>query len=212
MTMIRLNYTMTNASISFSASKQLYIGGAIMVLAAIIVIVWGTLGQTTPRAVQNQIVELQSGDTYDLVASPVKKEIGGKIYTMLAYNGSIPGPLIKVGQGAEVTLNFKNDTDIETTLHSHGVRLGNAFDGTPPLTQEAMKPGESFTYKIKFPDVGMYWYHPHVREDYAQELGLYGNYLVTPSEPNYWNTVNRDVPLFLDDILIEDGQINLSKT
>ena len=201
---------MTNASISFSASKQLYIGGAIMVLAAIIVIVWGTLGQTTPRAVQNQIVELQSGDTYDLVASPVRKEIGGKTYTMLAYNGSIPGPLIKVAQGAEVTINFTNDTDMKTLLHSHGVRMDNAFDGSQ-TSQEEMEPGETFSYKLKFPDIGIYWYHPHVREDLQQELGLYGGYLVVPSAEDYWSPVNGEVALFLDDILIENGKINLSE-
>lgn len=95
---------------------------------------------------------------------------------MLAYNGSIPGPLIKVPQGAEITLNFKNDTDVDSTIHSHGVRVENKFDGVPDVTQEEVKPGESFTYKLKFSDVGMFWYHPHIREDYAQELGLYGNF------------------------------------
>jgi len=157
-------------------------------------------------------VELKNGDTYNLTAGFVAKKLGNRSYRMLAYNGSIPGPLIKAEQNAEVTINFKNNTDIETTIHSHGLRLDNAFDGVPDMTQKPVKPGESFTYKIKFPDAGMYWYHPHAREDYAQELGLYGNYLVTPGESGYWNLVNREVPLFLDDILIEDGQIRLSKT
>ncbi len=164
-----------------------------------------------PLAVPPAVVELKNGDSYELVAGFVLKEIGNRAYRMLAYNGSIPGPLIKVPQGAEVTINFRNDTDIETTIHSHGLRLGNKFDGTPPLTQEPVKPGQLFTYKVKFPDAGMYWYHPHVREDYAQELGLYGNYLVVPKSETYWNPVNQEVPLFLDDILIEDGNILLSK-
>ena len=164
-----------------------------------------------PEAKPTEVVELKNGDTYNLTADFVEKKLGNRSYRMLAYNGSIPGPLIKVEQNAEVIINFKNNTDIETTIHSHGIRLDNAFDGVPDMTQKSVQPGESFTYKIKFPDAGMYWYHPHVREDYAQELGLYGNYLVTPSEPNYWNKVNREVPLFLDDILIENGQIRLSK-
>src|SRR3989344_5025742 len=158
-----------------------------------------------------ETIELNNGDVYDLVAGVVKKEIGNRTYRMLAYNGSIPGPLIKAQQGTEVTINFKNDTDIETTIHSHGIRLDNAFDGVPDMTQKSVQPGESFTYKIKFPDTGMYWYHPHVREDYAQELGLYGNYLVTPKSANYWNPVNRAVSLFLAEILIDNGQIRLSK-
>lgn len=159
------------------------------------------------QAKDSEIVGLKNGDTYNLNASIVKKQIGNTEVKMLAYNGMIPGPLIKVEKGSEVTLNFTNNTDVDTTIHSHGVRLDNKFDGVPDVTQKAVKPGESFTYKIKFPDEGMYWYHPHIREDYAQELGLYGNYLVTPNDPNYWSQVNREVPLFLDDILIENGQI-----
>src|SRR3989338_4194813 len=207
---IRLNYTMTNTSTSFNAGKQLYIG-VLVVLAVIAVIAWVNPWRKAPPVAQSQIVELKDGDTYDLTASYVEKEINGVKHKMLAYNGMIPGPLLKIPQGAEVTINFKNDTDMRTLLHSHGIRMNNAFDGSQ-TTQEEMKPGETFAYKLKFPDAGMYWYHPHVREDYAQELGLYGNYLVAPSDPGYWNAVNREVPLFLDDVLIEDGQIRLSKT
>lgn len=157
-----------------------------------------------------ETVELKNGDTYDLTTSYVEKYINGVPYKMLAYNGSIPGPMIKVPQGAEVTINFKNGTDMSTLLHSHGVRMDNEFDGSQS-TQEEMKPGETFSYKLKFPDAGMYWYHPHVREDLQQELGLYGNYLVVATDEKYWNEVNREVPLILDDVLIENGKINLSK-
>lgn len=159
-----------------------------------------------PKATDTQIVDLKDGDTYEMTAGFVQKEIGNREYAMLAYNGSIPGPILRVPQGANVTLNFKNDTGIETLLHSHGLRLDNASDGTD-LVQEAIPPGGEFTYALSFPDAGMYWYHPHVREDLAQDLGLYGNYLVTPEETGYWSPVNREVPLFVDDILIEDGEI-----
>jgi FtsP/CotA-like multicopper oxidase with cupredoxin domain len=67
--------------------------------------------------------------------------------------------------------------------------------------------GERFTYAVHVPDPGAFWYHPHIREDYGQELGLYGNILVTPSEADYWPSANRELLLTLDDILIEDGQI-----
>ncbi len=163
-----------------------------------------------PEAKPSETAELKNGDTYNLTASYIKKNINGTEYRMLAYNGSIPGPLIKVPQGAEVTINFKNDTDLNTLLHSHGVRMDNAFDGSQ-TTQKEMKPGETFAYKLKFPDAGIYWYHPHVKEDFQQELGLYGNYLVKPTDSNYWSSVNRETTLFLDDILIEDGRIPLRK-
>ncbi len=159
------------------------------------------------EAKPSETVELKNGDTYNLTASIVKKTIAGSAVKMLAYNGLIPGPMIKVKQGSKVTLNFTNKTDVPTTIHSHGVRLDNKFDGVPDVTQPEVAVGESFTYQIKFPDAGMYWYHPHIREDYAQELGLYGNYLVVPNDPNYWSPVNREVALFVDDILMANGKI-----
>lgn len=161
---------------------------------------------TLPEAVETQIVDLKDGDTYEMTAGFVQKEIGNREYAMLAYNGSIPGPILRVPQGANVTLKFKNDTNIETLLHSHGLRLDNASDGTD-LVQDAIPPGGEFTYALSFPDAGMYWYHPHVREDLAQDLGLYGNYLVTSEEVGYWSPVNREIPLFVDDILIENDEI-----
>jgi len=157
-------------------------------------------------------VELGHGQAYDLVAGFVEKEIQGRKYRMLAYNGTIPGPLIRVRQGSEVILDFKNNADLPSTIHSHGVRLDNAFDGVPGITQKEVAPGGgSFLYRVKFPDPGLYWYHPHLREDYAQEMGLYGNYLVAPADPDYWAPVDREVVLFLDDILITGGGIELSR-
>ncbi len=159
-----------------------------------------------PEAKPSETVELKNGDTYNLTASIVKKKIGDSEVRMLAYNGMIPGPLIKVAQGSEVTINFTNNIDAPTLLHSHGVRMDNAFDGLQ-TSQKEMKPGETFAYKIKFPDAGMFWYHPHVREDYQQQSGLYGNYLVTPTDQSYWSPVNNEVTLFLSDISIENGNI-----
>ena len=79
----------------------------------------------------------------------VEKEINGKKVTMYAYNGSVPGPLIKVKEGAEITLRLVNNTDLPTTLHSYGLRLDNELDGIPGVTQDPIQPGEIFDYKIK---------------------------------------------------------------
>ena len=182
------------------------VGGAIATFSWLEV----PLEQQVPLTTQSKIVELKDGDTYNLVASPVKKEIEGKTYTMLAYNGMIPGPTIKVAQGAEVTINFKNETDLPALLHSHGVRMSNAFDGSQTVQKE-MKPGESFSYKLKFPDAGVYWYHPHVAEVYGQGLGLYGAFIVEPKDPAYFPQINREEVLFLSDLPVKDGMIALNK-
>ncbi|MEK7509086.1 MAG: multicopper oxidase family protein [Patescibacteria group bacterium] len=188
-----------------------WVGVAALVALGILAYVLNeTVFQPLPIAQASEVVELKNGDSYDMTAYWVEKEINGKTYRMLSYNGTIPGPMIKVAQGAEITVNFRNKTNMKTLLHSHGVRMENAFDGSQ-TTQEEMEPGELFSYRLKFSDAGMFWYHPHVREDYEQELGLYGNYLVVPASNDYWSPVNREVALFLDDILIENGKINLSE-
>jgi FtsP/CotA-like multicopper oxidase with cupredoxin domain len=86
------------------------------------------------------------------------------------------------------------------------LRLDNRYDGTL-LTQQAIPIGGQFYYRLQFPDPGVYWYHPHIREDYAQEMGLYGNIIVIPSDSDYWPPVHRELALTLDDILIEDGSV-----
>lgn len=160
-----------------------------------------------PDASDLQFVELNNGDSYTVTASYVKKEIGNRMLRMLAYNGSIPGPFIKVTQGSTVTINFVNNTDTEQTIHSHGLRLDNNFDGVPGVTQNVVMPGESYSYTLNFPDAGIAWYHPHTRDDYGQEMGLYGNYLVASPDANYWAPANRELPLVIDDILVENEKM-----
>jgi FtsP/CotA-like multicopper oxidase with cupredoxin domain len=126
---------------------------------------------------------------------------------MLGYNGSIPGPVLKVRQGSEVVVHVTNNGDLDATVHWHGLRLDNKYDDVPHETQTPIPVGGEFTYRIRFPDAGMYWYHPHIREDYTQEMGLYGNILVVPAEECYWPPAHRDVLLTLDDLLLEDGKI-----
>jgi FtsP/CotA-like multicopper oxidase with cupredoxin domain len=86
------------------------------------------------------------------------------------------------------------------------LRLENQYDGTHQ-TQQPMAVGERFTALVSFPDPGAYWYHPHIREDYGQEMGLYGNIIVEPADPDYWPPAHRELPLTLDDILLEDGKV-----
>jgi FtsP/CotA-like multicopper oxidase with cupredoxin domain len=159
-----------------------------------------------PQAADSEAVSLADGDAYELRIAPVRKTIGQREVRMLAYNGSIPGPTLCVQQGSEVRVDVINEGDLEATVHWHGLRLDNRYDGTHE-TQAAMPVGGSFSYRITFPDPGLYWYHPHIREDYGQEMGLYGNILVEPAEEGYWPPVDRELLLTLDDILIDDGGV-----
>jgi FtsP/CotA-like multicopper oxidase with cupredoxin domain len=156
---------------------------------------------TSPKS-----VEIADGDAFDLRIAPVTKQLGDTTVRMLAYNGSVPGPTLKVAQGSQVTVNVENRGDLEATVHWHGLRLDYRYDGTHE-TQKPMEIGESFQYRLEFPDAGMYWYHPHIRQDYGQEMGLYGTILVVPAEPGYWPPAHRELTITLDDILLEDGQV-----
>lgn len=129
---------------------------------------------------------------------------------MLAYNGMIPGPSIRVKQGSKISITLKNDSPYETLLHSHGLRLTNRFDGTP-LVQKPIKPGESFTYELSFPDPGIYWYHPHLREDLQQDLGMYGAFVVEPANETYWEAAELDQVVFVDDITTKNEEIPKNK-
>jgi FtsP/CotA-like multicopper oxidase with cupredoxin domain len=160
-----------------------------------------------PEAVPTAAPEFRDGDVLDLRMGPVAKRLGGTTVRMLGYNGSVPGPTITVRQGDHLTVRATNGADLDTTVHWHGLRLDNRYDGVPYDTQAPIPPGESFTYRLEFPDPGLYWYHPHIREDYTQEMGLYGNILVLPSDPDYWPPAHRHVVLTVDDVLIEDGVI-----
>jgi FtsP/CotA-like multicopper oxidase with cupredoxin domain len=109
-----------------------------------------------PEASSPSIVRLYDDDSFDLRIYPVRKRIGEAEVRMLGYNGSIPGPTLHVDQGSEITAQVANDGDVEATVHWHGLRLQNLYDGVPQETQAPIQPGETFTYKLRFPDPGLY--------------------------------------------------------
>ncbi len=155
-----------------------------------------------PIAKPSAVTRLENGATLDLTAMLVSRTIKGKAFAMYGFNGQVPGPLIRVRKNATITVRFHNRIDLPSTVHWHGVRLDNRFDGVPGLTQAAVAPGDSFVYRVHFPDAGIYWYHPHVREDIEQAMGLVGNLLVDAPEPDYYGPANRDQALILSDLLV----------
>lgn len=157
---------------------------------------------------ESSIYNVQSNRITQLSIDPVKNKINGQEFRAYGYNGQIPGTILKTKQGETVFVNVTNNLEVDTTVHWHGIRLKNKFDGVPHLTQDPIQPGDSFLYELTFPDAGIYWYHPHDREDYQQELGLYGNILVEPTNESYYNKVNQEKFVFLDDIQLTDGDIS----
>jgi FtsP/CotA-like multicopper oxidase with cupredoxin domain len=165
-----------------------------------------------PPARPREIVRVEQGDTLRLSAGLVQRSIKGKRYTMYAFNGQYPGPLIEAVRGSEITVAFTNRLPHPTTVHWHGIRLDHRSDGVPDMSQPAVPPGGEFTYRLRFPDAGIYWYHPHVREDIQQELGLYGNLLVRSGAGEEYGPAHREAVLMLDDILIgDDGLVPLGR-
>ena len=159
------------------------------------------------EATKPGVIRLRDGETHEITIKPVRKRLNEAEVRMLGYNGSIPGPTLHVDQDSEVTIEATNLGDVDATLHWHGLRLENRFDGVPDETQAPIPHGETFTYRLSFPDPGFYWYHPHIREDFAQEMGLYAGIIVEPTDPDYWPPVDRQLAITLDDVLIEDGQM-----
>ncbi|HZS59057.1 MAG TPA: multicopper oxidase domain-containing protein, partial [Gemmatimonadaceae bacterium] len=157
---------------------------------------------TLPEVKPRSIAKLTNGDTLDLTATLVRRTVAGRQVAMYGYNSEIPGPLIRVPQNATVIVRFHNRIDQPSAVHWHGIRLENASDGAVGITQEAVKVGGDFVYRVHFPDAGLYWYHSHVREDIQQEMGLFGNMIVDSPEPNYYGPANRDQVLMLGDLLV----------
>ena len=158
----------------------------------------GQIADARPR----ELVRLADGDSLDLAAGVVRRRIGDRTLLGYGFNGQIPGPLLWVGEDATVTVRFTNGIEWPTAIHWHGIRLDNRFDGVPGVTQDPVLPGESFTYRIRFPDPGIYWYHPHHREDVQQDLGLAGNLVVESPDPGYYGPAHREEILMLDDLLL----------
>jgi FtsP/CotA-like multicopper oxidase with cupredoxin domain len=158
-----------------------------------------------PLARPREVIPLADGDTLRLEAGVVRRSFGVQSYTMYAFNGQSPGPLLEVARGAAVVVAFTNHLAESTTVHWHGIRLENRFDGVAELTQPAVPPGGAFTYHVRFPDAGIYWYHPHVREDVQQALGLYGNVFVRPPGGAAYGPANREEVLMLGDVLVGES-------
>ena len=143
-----------------------------------------------------------------LVAAPGHVSLSGQDDPetgVWCYSGAVPGPEIRLRQGERVRIVLENKLPQDTTVHWHGVRVPNAMDGAPYVTQPPVQPGETFTYEFTAPDAGTYWYHPHDHSSEQVGRGLMGAFIVEEPEPF---PVDRDIVWVLGDWrLKDDGSI-----
>jgi len=150
-----------------------------------------------------------SARAYNLKAVPAPYKIDParpELAATWAYNGAVPGPVLRVRQGEKLRVDFTNGLEEATTVHWHGLRIPNAMDGVPHLTQPPIEPGETFAYEYAPPDAGTFWYHPHLRSTVQLGRGLYGVMVVEEAAPP---KVDREVIWAIDDWrLMDDGSID----
>ena len=115
----------------------------------------GTPTQVTPSPGQTLV-------TKTLVAKRTTLDLGGRNVSTWAYGDTVPGPLVRATAGDFLRLTLHNQLPADTTIHWHGIRLQNAADGVPGMTQDPVKPGKTFVYEFTAPDPGTYFFHPHV--------------------------------------------------
>lgn len=125
--------------------------------------------------------------------------------TAMTYNGTVPGPEIRVTQGDRVKVVLKNELPYPTTIHWHGILVPNSMDGVPDMTQAPVTPGGSFTYEFTAEPAGTYWYHSHVQTDAQILTGLYAPFIIEPGSPSD-PPPDVDVTLMLSEWRVIGGQ------
>ncbi|MDP4552310.1 multicopper oxidase family protein [Alkalihalobacillus macyae] len=145
-----------------------------------------TQGETSILEVNAQEPEDRPVKTFNLTAEETEWDISeGKKVNAWTYNGTVPGEPLRVTEGDYIRINLKNELDVPVTIHWHGMLLPNKMDGVPGLTQDAVQPGESFTYEFIANDAGTYWYHSHQHSSKQVDKGLYGSLVIEEQKKEY---------------------------
>lgn len=123
--------------------------------------------------------------TFTLTARPATLALAsGRTVPALTFNGTVPGPPIRVRQGEVVEVRLRNELpDRGVTLHWHGYHVPNAEDGVPGLTQQAVRRGGEHVYRFRADQPGSYWYHTHETPNAGLQRGLFGTFIVDPAPP-----------------------------
>lgn len=166
---------------------------------------------TEPKTMSTAIdsaMEVLTGNTFTLTAKESMLHLDDNtMKTAWTYNGTVPGPQLRVKQGETVKILLQNQLPEPVTIHWHGLPVPNNMDGIPGVTQNAVKPGESFTYQFKVDVPGTYWYHSHQNGVVQVDKGLYGSLVVEPKEQQ---SVDKDFTLVVDEWLKDDSMAGMS--
>ena len=141
----------------------------------------------------------------ELTAGPSRKKLyrnDAAESELWTYNGSSPGPEIRVRVGETVKVRLFNNLEEPTSIHWHGIRIDNAMDGVSGLTQDPVPPGGTFEYDFVAPDAGTYWYHAHNKSWNQVGRGLYGPLIVEEEDPVFDR--DHDLMLIMDDWRLND--------
>jgi FtsP/CotA-like multicopper oxidase with cupredoxin domain len=155
-----------------------------------------------PNFWPQQLQPKMDGDVkvFDLVCQDIQWEtMPGTTYPAMAYNGIVPGPEIRVTEGDKLRLNFKNELKQSTAVHFHGVRVPNAQDGVPFITEKPIKPGETRTYEFTAPNAGTHMYHSHHNAAEQVTSGLLGPFIIEPKDKSREPVVDADYVMVLND-------------
>jgi len=159
-----------------------------------------------PAATQgkgNQLLPYtRDGDVkvFELTCSEIEWETEpGKKVRAMAYNGTVPGPVIRVTEGDQVRIHVRNQLQESTCVHWHGLRVPNKVDGVPFITQDPIPPGGSFTYEFVAKPFGTHMYHSHHNSAQQVGLGLLGAFIIDPKDPGVEPAYDREYLLVLND-------------
>lgn len=131
---------------------------------------------------------------------------GGPLTNFWGFNATVPGPLLRYRKGDAVRIVLSNALSVDTAVHWHGVRVPNAMDGVPYVTQNPVKPNEEFAYEFRVPDSGTFWYHPHQSSFEQVPRGLYGALIVEEDRPI---EVDRELVWVLSDVKVADDGLQV---
>ncbi|MEC9314906.1 MAG: multicopper oxidase domain-containing protein, partial [Pseudomonadota bacterium] len=138
-----------------------------------------------------------NADIFDFNIARTPLEIDGQFSAQaITINGTIPAPLLKLKEGREAVLRVKNELDVDTSIHWHGILLPYQMDGVPGISFAGIKPGETFEYRFPVVQNGTYWYHSH--SGMQEQLGHYGPLVIEPEQGDDIS-VDRDYVILLSD-------------